>query len=58
MSHTSDIALGFALAQLPVGFAEFSVGFSEALREVLTVLLILLAWFLYWKVKSLHGELP
>ena len=46
MSHTSDIALGFALAQLPVGFAEFSVGFSEALREVLAVLLVFLAWLL------------
>jgi hypothetical protein len=50
--------LSFALAQLPIGFAEFSVGFSEALREVLAVLLVLFAWLLDWKVKALHSELP
>ena len=43
MSHTCDIGLGFSLAQLPVGFAEFSVGFSEALRQVPAVLFVLLA---------------
>ena len=58
VSHPCDICLGFALAQLPIGFAEFSVGFSEALGEVLAVLLVLLTWLLHWKVESLHCELP
>jgi len=58
VSTTCNVALSFAFAQLTLERTHLCVGLLKALGEVLAMFLILLTWLFYWKIKTLHRELP